>query len=160
MRFGACVTTNKTTKAMIAVVSRPRREEEMPAAVTMIRDSRTQAARAAGAHSSARSAAASWPASSQVRTGMRQTAAVMQPGIPRAPAATRPSASPLDGAAQAAMARGSRVESTPVTSSGTTAQPATSSAPRAPSTSPMTSGAALSPSPTAPASTMTSAPSP
>ena len=91
---------------------------------------------------------------------MRQTAAVMQPGIPTAPAASRPSANPLDGAAQAAMARGSRVESTPVTSSGTTAQPATSSAPRAPSTSMMTSASAFSPSPTAPASTMASAPTP
>ena len=144
---------------MIAVVSRPRREET-PTAVTTIRERMMQVARAAGAHSNARSAARIWPATSQVRAGTRQMTAVRQPGIPSAPAASNPTASPRDGAVHAAMARGSRVESTPVTSSGTTAQPATSSAPRTPMSSAMTWVSVLSPRPTAPASTMPSTPSP
>ena len=145
---------------MIAVVSRPRREEETPTAVTTIRERMMQVARAAGAHSNARSAARIWPATSQVRAGTRQMTAVRQPGIPSAPAASNPTASPRDGAVQAAIARGSRVESIPVTSSGTTAQPATSSAPRTPMSSAMTWVSVLSPRPTAPASTMPSTPSP
>ena len=147
-------------KAMIAVVSRPLREEEIPAAVTTILERMTQVARAAGAHSKARIAARTCPATNQVRAGTRQTTAVRQPGMPRAPAASSPTASPRDGAVQAAIARGSRVESIPVTSSETTAQPATNSAPRAPVSRAMTCGSASSPSPTAPASTMPSTPSP
>ena len=160
IRLGSCVTARTARKAMIAVVSRPRRDEEIPAAVTTIRERMTQVARAAGAHSNARNAARVCPATNQVRAGMRQMTAVRQPGMPRAPAASSPTASPRDGAVQAAMARGSRVESTPVTSRGTTAQPATSSAPREPSTSAVTWGSELSPRPTAPASTMPSTPSP
>ena len=158
-REGARETRRIARTAITPARSRPRRDVETPAPMTTTRLSRTQVARAAGASARARSAAPHCPATAHTRTGRSSPAPVITPGTPVAAATASPMARGREGAVQAAMTLGSRVESTPVSMSGTRAQPRTVRAPAAART-----GAAASaprpPRPIAPATSARSSPSP
>ena len=133
-RLGTSEPRSTAATATRATLSRPLRVVDSPAAVTTTRERTTQVARATGAMTRAEATAAHCPDRAHTSSGRRQTTPVARPGNPQAAATSRPRARVREGATQAARARGSRVPSWPVRSSGTRVHPATRRAPRAPRT--------------------------
>ena len=131
-RLGMRAAPMTATPPMAPMRSRPRRVVDAPVPITTMREVSTQVARATGARTSVRPAAAQCPLTAHTRAGRTAQTPVAMPGIPAAPATASPLTREREGAIHGASARGSSVESTPVSRSGTRVQPRVASAPRAP----------------------------